>query len=256
MRLPQLVKSPALWLVWSVYGATYTAANLIDVVAERKQAAPSTHSSAKLVGTTGINMSASLVKDILFAKMFGKQDVVKEAGEVAKNVAKRSVPPATYGIFLMRDTLTIGAGFTLPPVVASGLHSATGMERKNADKVAQLATPMGMQLICTPMHLLALNMYNTPEAPLKQRAQEVWATCPQSTFVRMLRFCCAYGFGGLLNKELTARGKAYNEEKYLSRQVQQVQSSEVPVGATSPVNGNLWNGVQRLASEYKRQGVH
>jgi len=216
LRLPQLVKSPALWLVWGVYGATYTAANLIDVVSERKQVAASTHSSAKLVGTTGINMGSSLVKDILFAKMFGKQDVAKEAAEAAKTVAKRSVPPATYGIFLMRDTLTIGAGFTLPPLVASGLKSTAGMESKAADKTAQIITPMGMQLVCTPMHLLALNMYNTPNAPWAQRAQEVWATCPQSTVVRMLRFCCAYGFGGLLNKELTARGKAYNEQKYLS----------------------------------------
>jgi len=217
IRFPQLVRSPALWLVWGVYGATYTAANLIDVVSERMQVSATTHSSAKLVVTTGTNMSASLVKDILFAKMFGKQDVVKEAGEAAKAAAKRSVPPATYGIFLMRDTLTIGAGFTLPPLVAGGLQSSAGMEPKVADKVAQIATPMGMQLVCTPLHLLALNMYNTPQAPWAQRAQEVWATCPQSTFVRMLRFCCAYGFGGLLNKDLTARGRIYNEQKYLSK---------------------------------------
>jgi len=217
IRLPQLVKSPALWLVWGVYAATYTAANLVDVVSERKQISAATHSSVKLVGTTGINMSASLVKDVLFAKMFGKHDFVKDAGEAAKSAAKRSVPPATYGIFLMRDTLTIGAGFTLPPLVACGLQSTAGMDPKVADKVAQISTPMGMQLVCTPLHLLALNMYNTPQALWAQRAREVWATCPQSTFVRMLRFCCAYGFGGLLNKDLTARGRAYNEQRYLSK---------------------------------------
>lgn len=219
-KLPQLVRSPALLLVWGVYGATYTAANLVDVVAERQQASPTTHNSAKLVGTTGVNMSASLVKDVLFAKMFGKKDVVKEVSDAAKTAAKaatKRVPPATYGIFLMRDGLTIGAGFTLPQLVASGLQSTTGMEPKTAGTVAQLGTPMGMQLICTPLHLLALNMYNTPTASLTQRAQEVWATCPQSTFVRMLRFCCAYGFGGLLNKDLTARGRAYNENKYISK---------------------------------------
>lgn len=227
VNFPRLVRSPALWLVWGVYGATYTAANVMDVVSERKEISAKTHSSVKLVGTTGVNMSASLVKDVMFAKMFGKQDVVKEATDAAKTVAKR-VPPATYGIFLMRDTLTIGAGFTLPPLVASGLTSTTGMEPKVAATVSQLATPMGMQLICTPMHLLALNMYNTPSATLTQRAQEVWATCPQSTFVRMLRFCCAYGFGGLLNKDLTARGRAYNESKYANADTSRSINTVIP----------------------------
>lgn len=70
----------------------------------------------KLFGTTAVNMSASLVKDVTFAKMFGKQ-VEKAANETAKKV-----PPATYCIFLMRDTLTIAGGFTVPPIV-SGIIS-------------------------------------------------------------------------------------------------------------------------------------
>lgn len=225
-NLPQLVRSPALWLVWGVYGATYTAANLIDVVAERQQVSPTTHSSAKLVGTTGVNMSASLLKDVAFAKMFGKKEVVKEVTDAAKTAAKaatKRVPPATYAIFLARDGLTIGAGFTLPAMVQQGLQGA-GMQPKTAGTVAQLGTPMGMQLICTPLHLLALNMYNTPTATLSQRATEVWSTCPESTFVRMLRFCCAYGFGGLLNKDLVARGKAYNQEKYCGSELSRTGS--------------------------------
>jgi hypothetical protein len=59
-------------LVWAVYGATYTAANLIDVYNERKRVSGQNASMAKLFGTTAVNMSASLVKDITFAKMFGK----------------------------------------------------------------------------------------------------------------------------------------------------------------------------------------
>lgn len=210
-RLPALVKSPALYLVWGTYGLTYTAANMIDVVAERKQVNSATHGSAKLVGTTGVNMGASLVKDILFAKMFGKQ----EAGAAAQTAAKRSVPLSCAGFFMARDTLTIGAGFILPPIVARGLEDGTGMEKKTANLVAQLTTPMAMQLVCTPLHLLALNMYNTPSAPWSQRAQEVWATCPQTTFVRMGRFLCAYGFGGILNKELVSLGQSRNERMFV-----------------------------------------
>merc|ERR1712187_415878 len=92
-----------------------------------------------------------------------------------------------------------------------------------------------MQLVCTPLHLLALNMYNTPQASWKQRASEVWATCPQSTVTRMFRFLCAYGFGGICNKELTARGRAYNEEKYVQSKLEQGQARKIKRKRSSAV---------------------
>lgn len=207
LRPHRVLMGPAIWLVAGVYGATYTAANLIDVVAERKQATPTQHNTAKLFGTTAVNMSASLVKDVAFAKMFGKAEAA---------AVKRAVPFSTYGIFLGRDVFTIGAGFIVPPVLARGMVSTFDMEPTRADKVAQLVSPMGMQLICTPMHLLGLNMYNEPGIPMSQRAASVWRTCPESTGIRMLRFLFAYGFGGIVNKELTARGRAWNTERYVT----------------------------------------
>ena len=158
----------------------------------------------KLFGTTVVNMSASLVKDVTFAKLFGKK-TEKAAGRV---------PPSTYCIFLMRDTLTIAGGFTVPPIVSGMLLGTTGMEKKSSDKVAQLISPMGMQLICTPLHLLALNMYNEQGVTAAQRAKSVWATTPQSTFIRMFRFLAAYGIGGIGNKWLIANGRAWAEKKY------------------------------------------
>ena len=88
------------------------------------------------------------------------------------------------------------------------------MEPYVADKVAQLVSPMGMQLICTPLHLLALNMYNEPGVSAAQRASSVWATTPSSTFIRMFRFLAAYGIGGIGNKWLIARGREWAENKY------------------------------------------
>jgi hypothetical protein len=64
--------SVPLLLVWGVYCATYVAANSIDVYNERSRASASSASMTKLFGTTVVNMSASLVKDVTFAKMFGK----------------------------------------------------------------------------------------------------------------------------------------------------------------------------------------
>lgn len=205
---PHIVaRSPAIWMVAGVYGATYATANLIDVAAERRSATPTQHSVVKLVGTTAVNMSSSIAKDVAFAKMFGKD-------QGAAAAMQRTVPLATYSTFLFRDCFTIGAGFILPPLVASGLRSYADMDSKTAEKTAQLVTPVAMQCICTPLHLLGLNIYNEPVATLRERAAGVWRTCPECTAVRMSRFLFAYGFGGILNKELVTRGRAWASEQY------------------------------------------
>ena len=90
----------------------------------------------KLFGTTAINMSSSLVKDIAFAKMFGKQVEKVASASVGR------VPKSTYVIFLTRDTLTIAGGFTVPTIVSEQLQA--WMSSGKADKLAQLISPMGM----------------------------------------------------------------------------------------------------------------
>merc|ERR1712176_831607 len=110
--------------------------------------------------------------------------------------------------------LIIGAGFILPQMVARGLQSATDMERSKSEKLSQLATPVGMQLCITPILLLGLNFYNVPKATVAERAHAVWSTCPESTGIRMLRFFWAYGVGGVLNKELSERARAWTVARY------------------------------------------
>jgi len=132
----------------------------------------------------------------------------------AAAATKRAVPMATLGTFLFRDALIIGAGFILPSMVAGGLESATGMDRPRAEKVAQLATPCGMQIAITPIHLLGLNLYNTPTATAAERFRAVCSTYPEATCVRMLRFLWAYGVGGIVNKELTQLGREWTVAHY------------------------------------------
>jgi hypothetical protein len=59
--------------VWGVCGSTYIAANVLDVYNERKSKEIREASITKLFGTTVVNMTASLIRDVTFAKMFGKQ---------------------------------------------------------------------------------------------------------------------------------------------------------------------------------------
>lgn len=125
------------------------------------------------------------------------------------------VPPATYALFAGRDLLTIAAGFTVPPIVASALvASGTVPDEKRAATTAQLLSPVGMQILLTPVHLLALNMYNVPDAPLAQRAGQISGLLASSTAARMGRFGCAYGIGGIMNTELTNGAREWAVRKY------------------------------------------
>merc|ERR1712151_1034350 len=166
-----------------------------------------TQNSMKLCGATGAYTTSSILKDVAFAKMFSK-------ASAAATEVKRAVPPTTYGTFLFRDSLIIGAGFILPAMVAGAIKSNTEMDAQTAEKIAQLATPCAMQVVITPIHLLGLNFYNAPSAAPAQRARTVWSTCPESTGVRMLRFFWAYGVGGLVNKELSQRARDWTVNRY------------------------------------------
>merc|ERR1712226_94588 len=101
-------------------------------MAERYNLGSASHNTVKLVATTGAYTSSSILKDVAFAKMFSKESA---------SAVKRAVPFSTYGTFLFRDTLIIGAGFILPQLVARSIQSSTDMERSKSEKVAQLATP-------------------------------------------------------------------------------------------------------------------
>jgi len=195
--------APSLWMVAGVYGATYATANCIEVACQRSSTSATTSGAAKFVGVTGVNMSASIAKDAAFAKMFG-----------APSGAAAAVPLAAYGLFAVRDCLTIGGAFVVPPLIADAAVKVGGYPRDSASTAAQLTTPMGMQLVCTPLHLMALDVVNAPGSGLGSRAREVAGKLPPALLARMLRMLPAYGIGGLLNTRLTRDGRSLLADYY------------------------------------------
>ena len=199
LRRPHLVVTRLpYWMVVGVYGSTYATANLIDSACERlldpaSDRSAMMHGGAKLVGTTAVNMSASVAKDASFARMYGT------VGSKAK------MPFASLGLFAGRDILTIGAAFTVPQLVAASLVSSGAMDQAHASEAAQMLSPVGMQLFCTPLHLAALNRFNFPSATLGERLANVASLAPSSTLARMARMAPAYGIGGLMNTKLTLK---------------------------------------------------
>ena len=193
---------PALWMVAGVYGATFAAANLSDVAAERSPEIDSnTHSVGKFTLTTGANMTGSVLKDAAFARLYG----AAAAGATAKPLV---VPATSYALFAARDSLTIGGAFFVPRALASLMvHSGAASDETTAAAVSQLVSPPLMQILCTPLHLMALDMVNAPNATAAQRMRALAKSGPAALLARALRMLPAYGVGGLLNATLCRHGR-------------------------------------------------
>lgn len=196
LRQPRvaLMTNPAYWMMAGVYGVTYAAANTIDSVCERAGVGDAVHGTTKLLGTTAVNTSACIAKDVAFARMFGV-------------ASTRPMPKVTIGLFAVRDLLCVGSAFTVPPLLASGLSSSGSMDKRQAEDAAQLISPVGMQLLCAPLHLLGLNFYNMPTATARERAAAVARTAPQTIVAFSVRMAPAFGVGTLLNTSLTSAGR-------------------------------------------------
>lgn len=111
---------------------------------------------------------------------------------------KRSIPAASYALFALRDSITIFASFNLPPVVAPMLSKEVEKVMERAS-VAQILVPAAVQIVSTPLHLWGLDLYNRPEATLRERVRQVGKNWVGSTTARMGRIVPAFGFGGVVN---------------------------------------------------------
>ena len=67
-----------------------------------------------------------------------------------------------------------------------------------ADVTATIACPIGVQLLSSPLHTLALDLYNRPAAT--HRAGFVLGMWPATFLARAARIVPAYSIGALINR--------------------------------------------------------
>jgi hypothetical protein len=81
-----------------------------------------------------------------------------------------------------------------------------------------------MQVVCTPLHLLALNLVNAPgpKIPWTKRAAWTATAAPAAFAARSLRMLPAYGVGGILNGYFVRRGR----ELALADAMREIEASE------------------------------
>ena len=231
--------SPALWMVAGVYGGTYFAKNVSDVVIERTGTDGPIAEWGKFGVVTGVNMGGSILKDAAFARLFG--------AALAAGATAVAVPTASYVLFAARDCLTIGGAFVVPDAAKDCMVARFGMAPQLAGAAAQLLSPPLMQVVCTPMHLLALNMVNAPVATMAQRIAALKVSTPPALIARSLRMLPAYGIGGILNTTLSTKGRDAARRKFMPS-AEDIKAVKARLGKRGGTNANkLANGKGRKA---------
>jgi hypothetical protein len=178
---------PTFAAVCIVYGGTYVAANSIMSYCEMNDM---DSYWPKLLGTTVVNMALGITKDRYFAKVFNKS-------------APPVFPAVSWGLFFFRDLLTIGAGFNFPAKASTFLQDTKIIPTKStADTFSQVTVPMAAQMVLTPIHVLALDMYNRVGQTTLNRFQYIKNIYPETVSIRMGRVLCAYGIAGVTNKNI------------------------------------------------------
>ena len=192
-RPAYFLRNPAFLMIWGVYSGTYCVANSVEAVCERSHNSPV---YPKFIGSSVANVTLSVLKDKAYARMFGVGD-------------PRPLPLKSYGLFAARDSMTILASFTLPPILGKVFAKQFDMELQTANNIAQLFTPCAMQLFSCPLHLHGLDLYNRNEATSQARWAFIKQEYIKTSAARIARIFPAYGIGGVINTYARKYGKAY-----------------------------------------------
>jgi hypothetical protein len=116
----------------------------------------------------------------------------------------RPVPGLCYGVWLVRDVITMGCVFSLPPMLAQRLQDQgqLGLSERSASLASQLAVPVVAQAPATALHLTGLDLYNRGAASLHQRLLFLQAEFGKTLGARVLRGLVPYCAGAVINREL------------------------------------------------------
>jgi hypothetical protein len=173
--------------MYFVYGATYSTANLTDLYCEK-------HGLSKNLSffmTSLVNVCSIIYKDIEYTKIF--------------NTKKTVFPKISYGLFAIRDSLTIFSTFTLKKDLIPFLDKY--MPHNTSAFIASFSLPVLFQFISTPIHILAIDVCNNPSSSIHERIKNIRYQYTSICLGRVIRVVPAFCIGGFINDMLRNRTK-------------------------------------------------
>jgi hypothetical protein len=173
--------------MYFVYGATYSTANISDYYCEKHEF----NKNISLLATSIVNISSIIYKDKEYTKIF--------------NTEHKVFPKISYALFAFRDTLTIFSTFTVKKDFIHILDKY--MPHNTADFIASFSLPVVCQFISTPIHILAIDIYNKPTSSITERCNTILYQYKSICLGRIIRVIPAFCIGGFVNDMLRNRTK-------------------------------------------------
>lgn len=166
-----------------VYTSTYSTANLVELYCKKNDV---DYKIPTLLTTTIVNIITIGYKDKEYSKIF--------------NSKKSLFTKTSYGLFAIRDILTISSSFVFKNDVKEYLHNY--MPNNAADLIASMTLPIMAQTISTPLHILAIDIYQRPNINLGDRIKNIKSSYLSVCSGRVIRVIPAFCIGGFINDML------------------------------------------------------
>jgi hypothetical protein len=218
LRHPRLFfAAKPFFYVWTLYAATYTTANTVESVSKAVTSGADQVlvSSITFLSTCLVNVPLGVWKDVRFVQLYGRPTVSRSlsstpiAAKVAVAARQRlpahstKVPRLVGATFLFRDAITIFGSINLPPMVSPYLSDSYFANPAIKMAALQLSVPILSQLVATPVHLLALDLYNNQhKEDSGPRIARIRRSLASTTAMRCSRIIPAFGVGLVVNTNL------------------------------------------------------
>lgn len=169
-----------------VYSSTYSTANLVELFCKKNKI---DYKIPTLIATSTVNICTIAYKDKEYARMF--------------NNVHNIFPKKSLGLFAIRDMLTISSSFVYKKDFTTWLHKY--MPNNTADLIASITLPIAAQIISTPLHILAIDIYQRPFYNFSDRIQNIKVMYKSVCIGRVIRVLPAFCLGGFINDMLRNR---------------------------------------------------
>jgi hypothetical protein len=169
----------------NVYTSTYMTANLSEFYCKKNRVDKETSRWWILFPTSIVNIIGVAYKDIQYSKIF-----------------QTKIYPfhwKPYGLFAIRDMMTIGSSFILKKDTTEFLVKTCHLPANISDFISSLSLPIIAQIFSTPIHIFSIDMIQRPKMLWQERIRHIqkiyWGVC----LGRIVRVIPAFGLGGFLN---------------------------------------------------------
>ena len=119
------------------------------------------------------------------------------------NIQHKIFPKKCYFLFGLRDLLTISSNFIFKEECIQKMNKY--IPNNLSDFIASLTLPIFAQIVSTPLHILAFDIYNNPNTLFIKRWNTINTNYKSVCFGRIIRVLPAFCLGGFINDMLRNR---------------------------------------------------